>query len=163
LRRPRSAATAEDTPIDPAGRRDLIARRDAPERAHSSTDVVGDSRDAVDPRPNAVEPPPDGIDPRPDRASERADEASRRGTELRSKLRSYDATVRMGGDEFVCTFSNTSLAAAGRRMQEIKTVLASERPHGSISCGLAELAPQETLESLTARSDAALYRVKQRI
>jgi diguanylate cyclase (GGDEF)-like protein len=82
------------------------------------------------------------------------------GSEIRSKLRSYDATVRMGG-EFVCAFSNTSLAAAGRRMQETK------RARERTAARLDQLRDspswlQETLESPTARGDAALYRLKQR-
>ncbi len=47
-------------------------------------------------------------------------------------------------------------------MHEIQWALASGRPPRSISCGFAELSPNDTLEDLTARSDAELYRVKQR-
>ncbi len=82
-------------------------------------------------------------------------------TEIGSNLRSYDPIVRMGGDEFVCAFSNTGLDAAAGRVKEIKGAL-KEQPDSSISVGLAELRPGENLEDLTARGDAELYRAKHR-
>ncbi len=80
--------------------------------------------------------------------------------ELRSKLRSYDPIVRMGGDEFVCAFSNTGLEAAAGRVREIKASLEEKQVDSSISVGFAELCPGENLEDLTARGDAELYRFK---
>lgn len=79
---------------------------------------------------------------------------------IESRLRSYDPIVRMGGDEFVCAFIDTGVEAAGRRVDEIKAVLRLGQPAGSISVGLAELRPGETLEELAARGDAELYRAK---
>ncbi len=79
---------------------------------------------------------------------------------LRSKLRSYDPIVRWGGDEFVCGFANTSLDAAARRLEEVQAMLAEGHLVGSISVGLAELGPSDTLEDLTARGDASLYETR---
>jgi diguanylate cyclase (GGDEF)-like protein len=79
------------------------------------------------------------------------------GAELQEMLRSYDPVVRMGGDEFVCAFSGTDLAAAATRVAEIRAALS---PEVSISVGLAQLQPGEDLEAVTARGDAELYRVK---
>ncbi len=77
-----------------------------------------------------------------------------------STMRSYDVTVRWGGDEFVCALSDLTLAVAAQRLAEIQSALAGHRAGASISGGLAELEPDDTLESLIARADAALYRVK---
>jgi diguanylate cyclase (GGDEF)-like protein len=80
--------------------------------------------------------------------------------EVRSKLRSYDLIVRVGGDEFICAFGNTTLEAAAQRVREISAGLEQAGVDGSISVGLAQLRPGETLEDLTARGDTELYRVK---
>jgi len=84
------------------------------------------------------------------------------GSELRSKLRSYDPIVRVGGDEFLCAFTNTGLQAAGRRIEEVGSALGRDPVGGSISCGMAELGDGENLAQLMARSDSSLYRLKQR-
>lgn len=79
------------------------------------------------------------------------------GAELKAALRSYDPIVRLGGDEFICAFTDTSIQAAARRVEEIRQALG---PKASISVGLAELAPGESLAGVTARGDTELYRVK---
>jgi diguanylate cyclase (GGDEF)-like protein len=77
-----------------------------------------------------------------------------------SKLRSYDPVMRMGGDEFVCAFPNTPLEPAARQVQEMKAEFGQRQPTGSLSVGLAQLEPEETLENFLARGDAELYRAK---
>jgi diguanylate cyclase (GGDEF)-like protein len=84
------------------------------------------------------------------------------GSELLGQLRSYDPIVRVGGDEFLCALSETGLAAGQRRLANIDRALADGGIDASISVGLAELAPGETLEELSARADAELYHAKQR-
>jgi diguanylate cyclase (GGDEF)-like protein len=84
------------------------------------------------------------------------------GAELRSQLRSYDPIVRVGGDEFVCALSDTALQAAAGRMEKIRTAVMESESQASVSVGLAERQPGETLEALTARGDAELYRAKRR-
>ena len=81
--------------------------------------------------------------------------------ELRSQLRSYDPIVRVGGDEFVCAFSNTAPEPAAARMERVRQALTEAGGEGSISFGLAELRSGESVEGLIARGDAELYRVKQ--
>lgn len=81
---------------------------------------------------------------------------------LRSELRSYDPIVRVGGDEFLCGFTNTELEAATRRVREIRASLERGPTGASISVGLATLGERDTLEKLIARSDADMYAGKQR-
>jgi diguanylate cyclase (GGDEF)-like protein len=77
-----------------------------------------------------------------------------------SAVRSYDVTVRWGGDEFVCALYNVSLEMASHRVADIQRGLEALRPGASISAGLALLANDDTLESVVARAEAALDRAK---
>ncbi len=79
---------------------------------------------------------------------------------IQANLRSYDPIVRFGGDEFVCALSETDLDAARRRFEDIAETLAESAQSGSISVGLAQLRPDDSLEELVARADAALKVVK---
>jgi diguanylate cyclase (GGDEF)-like protein len=81
---------------------------------------------------------------------------------LRAELRSYDAIVRVGGDEFLCGFTATKLEACRRRVEEIRAALAQGPAAASISVGLAVLGERDTLEMLIARADADMYSGKQR-
>jgi hypothetical protein len=57
------------------------------------------------------------------------------------------------------TFSGRhELEAAGRRVEEVQAALQDEHLAASISFGLAELGPDDTLADLTTRGDADLYR-----
>jgi diguanylate cyclase (GGDEF)-like protein len=78
---------------------------------------------------------------------------------MRSKLRSFDPVVRFGGDEFVAGLGGIGLEDAARRFTSIDRSVRGELGVG-ISVGLAELEPDETLERLTARADAALLEAK---
>jgi diguanylate cyclase (GGDEF)-like protein len=75
---------------------------------------------------------------------------------MRSKLRSYEPIVRYGGDEFVCSVAGVDLAAVQVRFQEIGVVLGSSAHPGSLSVGLAEMRPDDTLDDLVRRADDAL-------
>jgi len=79
---------------------------------------------------------------------------------ITSTLRSYDVTVRWGGDEFVCGLSDVTLEAASDRIAEIQLALNGRQPRATISAGLAELNNDDTLETLIARADRDLYRIK---
>jgi diguanylate cyclase (GGDEF)-like protein len=81
-------------------------------------------------------------------------------TAITSAMRSYDATVRWGGDEFVCAIADVTPRVASDRIREIQAALEARRPGASISAGLAALNIDDTLETLIARADAALYRGK---
>jgi diguanylate cyclase (GGDEF)-like protein len=81
---------------------------------------------------------------------------------LRAELRSYDPIVRVGGDEFLCGFTNTRLDASRRRIEEIRAALRQGAAAASISVGLALLGERDTLQKLIARADADMYAGKQR-
>jgi diguanylate cyclase (GGDEF)-like protein len=79
---------------------------------------------------------------------------------ITSTTRSYDITMRWGGDEFVCALSDVSLDVASKRTARITEAL-EELQHGAtLTIGLAELRDDDSLESLIARADADLYRTK---
>jgi diguanylate cyclase (GGDEF)-like protein len=82
-------------------------------------------------------------------------------TALKVKLRPYDVIIRFGGDEFVCGLAGLGLAGASERMQLVHAAFAESSEIGSITVGLAELGPEESLESLIGRADSALYRQRQ--
>jgi diguanylate cyclase (GGDEF)-like protein len=79
---------------------------------------------------------------------------------MRSKLRSYEPIVRYGGDEFLCSIAGVDLAAVRVRFREIDVVL-SDRDHpGSLSVGLTEMQPHDTLADLIDRADQALVKAR---
>ncbi|MFI5259644.1 MAG: GGDEF domain-containing protein [Candidatus Limnocylindrales bacterium] len=80
---------------------------------------------------------------------------------MRSNLRSFDPVVRYGGDEFVCGIGGVDVRDVERRFEAIGQALQDEVGVG-ISVGLAGLEPDDTLERITARADAALLNAKRR-
>lgn len=80
---------------------------------------------------------------------------------LRSQMRSYDPIVRVGGDEFLCGFTNTDLDTTRRRVDQIRAAIAPGPRAASISVGIAVLGERDTLEMLIARADADMYACKE--
>lgn len=86
---------------------------------------------------------------------------------LREHVREQDLPARLAGDEFVLLLVDAGL---GRAQQVCERLEASVRDYDwtqlapdlqvSISLGLAERRPGESLEDLMARSDADMYRAK---
>lgn len=74
---------------------------------------------------------------------------------MRSHLRTYDLIVRFGGDEFLCALLDLTVAQAAERFAIIDAALAKS-PYVSITAGLADLRPQDSLDDLIDRADAAL-------
>jgi diguanylate cyclase (GGDEF)-like protein len=79
---------------------------------------------------------------------------------LGSRMRSYDPIVRVGGDEFLCGFTNMGLEASERRIEEIRAAVSQQSTGGSITVGLARLGEGETLDELVARADLNMYAQK---
>jgi diguanylate cyclase (GGDEF)-like protein len=80
---------------------------------------------------------------------------------FRQVLRSYDLIIRYGGDEFVCAMSGMAMADATKRIALFDAALAETPERGSVTVGLAELAPGDSPEDLVARADAEFYRERQ--
>jgi diguanylate cyclase (GGDEF)-like protein len=80
------------------------------------------------------------------------------GAALRIGLRSYDIVVRYGGDEFVCALPGSRLAEARSRFAHVQRVLVQAMSGASVSFGLAELQPGESVVEAIARADSEMYR-----
>ena len=79
---------------------------------------------------------------------------------LKAKLRPYDLIIRFGGDEFICGLSGLTVAEAAERMALVQDALGEAPEHGSLTIGIAELRPDDSLRSLIERADTALYRLR---
>lgn len=82
----------------------------------------------------------------------------------RTDLRGYDALVRWGGEEFLILLPESTTTDAVRIAERLRLRIA-EHPfiHGrpiTISAGVAGLVESDDGESLVARADALLYRIK---
>jgi GGDEF domain-containing protein len=72
---------------------------------------------------------------------------------LRAQLRSYDLVFRYGSAELVCALPSLDMAAAAQLLA--RATAAVVPGHGSVTVGLAELAPDDSAADLVARADAA--------
>jgi diguanylate cyclase (GGDEF)-like protein len=94
------------------------------------------------------------------------DEVLRRLTKVvASVLRPSDAVVRYGGEEFLLVLPEVSLAEAQRIAERARaavelTAFMVVPSQVTISLGIAEHLPGETVETLLSRADEALYRAK---
>ena len=96
------------------------------------------------------------------------DEVLRQTAELaRAQVRSADLLGRLGGEEFALLLPDTDRAGAhllGERLlqaiREREFAYEQHRLHVSASLGLAQLRPGDSLDSLYARADLALYAAK---
>jgi diguanylate cyclase (GGDEF)-like protein len=83
---------------------------------------------------------------------------------LSSSARQGDTVARWGGEEFVAVLPETDLDGARRLAERLRlsvgTVsLGATRVSGS--CGVASLVPGDTVDTLLAAADSALYRAKE--
>jgi diguanylate cyclase len=92
------------------------------------------------------------------------------GQTLQSNIKGRDIAARPGGDEFAILLQQTPLAGARALAEQIRTAVAagrirradSKEQPGSVtlSIGVAVGGDEDTLESMLARADAALYAAK---
>ena len=75
---------------------------------------------------------------------------------IRSRLRSYDPVVRIGGDEFVCGLPETDIEQARQIFEEIQHAYSKTWGDASMSFGLAALDSEDSVATLLERSDRAL-------
>ncbi len=73
---------------------------------------------------------------------------------MRAHLRSYDAVIRVGGDEFVCVMSGATVKDARRRLIEIRTEAAATG--FGVRFGIAALEPEDGPSDLIERADSQL-------
>lgn len=83
---------------------------------------------------------------------------------LRHGLRSRDAVIRWGGEEFLIVLDNCAQGPAIELAERIRRCVEAhqdpELGQLTLSLGLATFVPDETLDQLIARADAALYEAK---
>ncbi len=97
------------------------------------------------------------------------DQALRRTAALlRQTLRASDVISRWGGEEFLMVFKGCDRDAAAALADKLRISLERDpelaivAPEGvTLSLGVAQYAPGESVESLVGRADAALYQAKQ--
>jgi putative two-component system response regulator len=75
---------------------------------------------------------------------------------ITDELRAYDLVTRVGGDEFLCTFSPQTLVQAEVRYRQISDRLARRENGARMTVGLAEQAAGDSLEELVNRADQAM-------
>ena len=81
---------------------------------------------------------------------------------LQTQMRSYDVIMRYGGDEFVCAQPGLTMTEAYERLLRVRARLSTAPRPVFVTFGLAELQPDDDLETLVARADAALYMTRSR-
>jgi diguanylate cyclase (GGDEF)-like protein len=88
---------------------------------------------------------------------------------LAANLRPTDLVARFGGEEFVIIFPETPLAAAASVSDRLRQAVAERDfvmpgdralPRVTISIGVAQLAPDQTVPSLLKVADTAMYSAK---
>jgi diguanylate cyclase (GGDEF)-like protein len=84
------------------------------------------------------------------------------GETLRANVRPYDVIVRYGGDEFICAMPNLTVPEAKPRFDKITAALLTADPEHSVTFGLADAEPADSLHEMIARADADLLEARRR-
>ena len=83
---------------------------------------------------------------------------------LSTRVRESDLVARWGGEEFAIIASMTDAAGAARLSEKLRTLMEVTHlgPAGAVtgSFGVAEMRPDDTVESMLERADGALYAAK---
>lgn len=81
---------------------------------------------------------------------------------LQMEHRAYDVTIRFGGDEFLCVIQGLDMAGAHTRLEAVNAALAAGAKGGSVSVGLAQMRPSDSIDRLVERADKAMYEDRRR-
>ncbi|MBX9913519.1 MAG: sensor domain-containing diguanylate cyclase [Pseudomonadaceae bacterium] len=88
--------------------------------------------------------------------------------QLRASMRQSDIICRWGGEEFIILLKDTDSATAQLLAEKIRQQAEQQRYpfagvnlHATISLGLTEMRPDDSLDNLIGRADRALYRAKE--
>ena len=82
------------------------------------------------------------------------------GYTLKAQLRASDTVARIGGDEFGMILEKFDAYAVSAKAKALAEAIASQEVEGhyiAISIGYAILDPDDTLDTIIARADAAMY------
>jgi diguanylate cyclase (GGDEF)-like protein len=83
---------------------------------------------------------------------------------IEQRFRRLDALFRVGGEEFILLLTGARLVDATAIAEELRRLVQDARLVAgwevSISLGVAELAPEQSIDEWIAEADAALYRAK---
>jgi diguanylate cyclase (GGDEF)-like protein len=97
------------------------------------------------------------------------DDALRRFAELAGgMMRASDSLGRYGGEEFLLILPDATCAAALAVVERLRLTIAEQKWTSlsaefglTVSAGVSELRPEDSLDDLLARADSALYQAKQ--
>ncbi len=89
---------------------------------------------------------------------------------IHANVKGRDIAARVGGEEFAVLLPETTVTGAKALAEQIRTAVARGRIHRgdrdeqiggvTLSIGVAMAEPEEALEALIGRADAALYEAK---
>lgn len=82
---------------------------------------------------------------------------------IESQLRASDPAIRWGGEEFLIVLeagSSVAMGLAERLRRAVEHFHDPEVGQVTLSLGVAEMLPGESIEQLLGRADGALYRAK---
>ncbi|HZD88187.1 MAG TPA: GGDEF domain-containing protein [Gaiellaceae bacterium] len=86
------------------------------------------------------------------------------GRLLTSSARHGDTVARLGGEEFVVVLPETGVGGARRLAERLRREVEAQAVRGirtTASCGVATVVAGDTVDSLLAAADGALYRAKE--
>ena len=92
--------------------------------------------------------------------SQRAERSCQQAGGSKALAKWQRAMSELYGDEFVCAMSNLSGFEAGQRFVKIAEALRAVDAEHSITFGIAEALPTDSLEALIDRADAELLEAR---
>lgn len=83
---------------------------------------------------------------------------------IKKYIRNTDVIIRYGGEEFLVVMFHTTQSQSKRVCEKVRTIIDEtifeHTHHQTISCGITEVKPDESLETAIKRADQGLYHAK---